>query len=251
MLLPRTFGLSGSPRGRRGSRSWGRPVPSRPRSRARSRGRFGRVWSAGGAGRGARGGKRLPGERSGRAGESCARTDAHRGPGTRPAAPPPPSRRLPAPSPRAPAILGRGGGGREMQLPRSPAFRLGWLRGSASLGLGLGTPGVPNSAGQFRRPLRAGWRRLPRMKLVAPPGKWMQVPEAALGRWGSPSPSPLVTLLLVTLELEKSRRAASRLGTSSCLCLPSPCVSDPENSGRLATEATFWIQGVRLYSYKL
>lgn len=158
----------------------GRPVSVSPRRggarpalslapgvRGRSRGRCGRVRERGALGAlGAAGGRE-------RSGLTFPRDPL--------AAPPPPSHRLPAPVPRATASPGRGDWRRGLQLLHSLASSLGGPRGSATPGLGLGTPGVPNPSGRFRRLLQEGWWRPPRMSRVAPPESWC-VSEAAWGR---------------------------------------------------------------------
>lgn len=128
-----------------------------------------------------------------------------------PAAPPPPSHRLPAPVPRATASPGRGGWRRGLQLLHSLASSLGGPRGSATPGVGLGTRGVPNPSGRFRRPLQAGWWWPPRMSRVAPPESWC-VSEAAWGRGCRSTPkwsTVKVGRLLTALGTVGRRRPAT------------------------------------------
>lgn len=147
----------GGTRGRPGAGSWAattrrQPFPSHARVPADlAGGHLGCSGSTGGAQP-----ERLRGERGGRAGDSCARSDALRRPGTRLAAPPPPSRRLPGRAPPPPRSRparacqpgeGEGAGAGYWRLLHPPASHRSRPSWSASGSLGVGTPGVPHPAG--------------------------------------------------------------------------------------------------------
>lgn len=198
--------------------------------------------------------QRLRGESSRRAGDSCAGEPRSRDPPGRAAAALATasrggSRRLPAPSPRAPTP----GKGREQELRtraasigRAPA-RTGpaiWLPGP-----GQGDPGGSAPACQFRPPLPAAWRRPPRMIRLVRPGKGVRVPEATLEGWGAPAWSPPVALLRLALDTGRLRGCKSFL--CSLVFFKGHVFQLLKTSGRPATEEIFWIQGVRLPSPEL